>query len=94
MNLDDIRNWVKRIAGANGSSAGKPSHRTPEQKRGDRASSVIELQKEVRALQQQITDLENGTTPIESTAHNARLASLQSQLAQKQTALAKFQARI
>lgn len=98
MKLDEIRNRIKRIVASSPAPAEKQPQRSAEQARGDRAGSVIELRKEVRALQQEISDLtdagESGGIASVDTAHEAKLASLQSRLAQKQAELAKFQARV
>ncbi len=98
MILEKVRGWVKRIVASSPAQAEKQPQRSAAQVRDDRANSVIELRKEVRALQQDISDLidagESGGIPSEDPAYQARLASLQSRLAQKQTELAKFQARV
>lgn len=93
-----LRTWIGRITGPRRSPTTADAQRSAGQARDDRASSVIELQKEVRALQQEITDLietqERGGTPAGDPAHDARLASLRSRLTQKQADLAKLQARV
>jgi hypothetical protein len=97
----ELRNRVKRILDSRPSQTspkGTQAPRSAGQARDDRASSVIELQKDVRALQQEITDLinarESGGIASGDPAHDARLASLRSRLTQKQADLAKFQARV
>lgn len=100
MNLKNLQTWVKRLTSAGSNAAPDESRtpRSPEQTRTDRASSVVELRKEVRALQQEISDLidakERGDGTAGSTAHDSQMATLQRRLAEKQTALAKYQARV
>jgi len=97
----ELRNRVKRALDTRPSQAsttGAHAQRSTGQARDDRASSITELQKEVRALQQEITDAidarESGGIASGDPAHEERLASLRSRLTQKQADLAKFQARI
>lgn len=100
MNLKDLQTWAKRFTSSSSSSAPKESrtHRSAEQTRNDRASSVVELRKDVRALQQEISDLidaqESGGVTTGNSSHEAQMATLQRRLAEKQTELAKFQARV
>lgn len=93
----ELRKWIMRIAGSRPAPRGKQDSRSAGEARDDRASAVIELQKEVRALQQDITDLiaarDSGTMGSD-TAHEAQLASLRSRLTEKQADLARYQARI
>jgi hypothetical protein len=94
----ELRKWIGKIAATRPSPRGKQDLRSAGEVRDDRASSVIALQKEVRALQQDITNLieapERRGTGGTDTDHEAQLASLRSRLTQKQADLARFQARV
>jgi hypothetical protein len=100
MNLKNLQTWVKRFTSVGSNAAPNESRtpRSPEQTRTDRASSVVELRKDVRTLQQEISDLidakERGDVATGSTGHAAQMAALQRRLAEKQTELAKYQARV
>lgn len=96
--LREMRNRLRTLLGSMTPSKGQQPRPAAGQTRDDRASSVLELRKEVRGLQQEITDVisarERGDIGGGDTAHEERLASLRSRLAEKQADLAKFQARI
>lgn len=98
MNLKNLQTWVKRFTGSSSEQNESRTSRSPEQTRTDRASSVVDLRKDVRALQQEISDLidakERGDVTTGNTAHEAQMATLQRRLAEKQTELAKYQARV
>ena len=89
----ELRRWIMRIAGSRPAPRGKQDSRSAGEVRDDRASAVIELQKEVLALQQEITDLIEARDSGD-TGHEERLASLRSRLTQKQADLARYQARV
>ncbi len=101
--LSGLRYWVNKFPRplrphSNATRPTASSQRAAQEARNDRASSVIQLQQEVRRLQQDITDLstslETGVAGTERTNGEAELTSLQTLLGAKQRELSKYQARI
>lgn len=95
MNFQDLRTRVASIFASRRTPSIEQNQRSAAQAREDRASSVVELRRQVRQLQQDITDAsdaaENGTAP---SGTEGRIAALRIQLEKKQAELATFQARI
>ena len=96
--LRNVRNWVQGMFSPKTAPTPEQTDKTAATARQDRATSISNLQRDVRRIQQEIKDasdtLAGGLPADERTAATRQLAALERELEQKQRERDKLQGRI